>query len=87
MIKEDLSVNASDLFQEVETHPVGCASLAQVHRAILKNGEEVAVKIQYPTVAKDTQVDLRNIEYATRLCERIFPRFQFSVSIHFHSHG
>lgn len=87
VIKEDLGVNASDLFQEVETHPVGCASLAQVHRAILKNGDEVAVKIQYPTVAKDTQVDLRNIEYATRLCERIFPRFQFSVSIHFHHHG
>ena len=79
VLKEDLGVTTSDLFSEVDQDPVGCASLAQVHRAVLKNGEEVAVKIQYPTVAKDTEVDLRNIEFATRICERIFPRFQFSV--------
>lgn len=80
VLKEDFNATTSDLFLEVDQEPVGCASLAQVHRAVLKNGDEVAVKIQYPTVARKTQVDLRNIDYAARLCEFIFPRFQFSVS-------
>lgn len=35
--------------------------------------------MQYPSVARDTQVDLRNMEMVTKLCECIFPRFQYSV--------
>ena len=79
VIKEDLGADASELFSEVESKPVGCASLAQVHRGKLKTGEEVAIKVQYPSVARDAQVDLRNMEMVTKLCERIFPRFQYSV--------
>ena len=79
VLKEDLNAETKDLFLEVDQSPVGCASLAQVHRGVLKNGEEVAIKIQYPTVAKKTQVDLWNMEIASRICERIFPKFQFSV--------
>lgn len=79
VIKEDLGADAKTLFSEVDDTPVGCASLAQVHRGKLKTGEEVAIKVQYPTVAADTHVDLRNMELATKVCERIFPRFQYSV--------
>lgn len=79
VIKEDLGVDSSAIFREVDEDPVGCASLAQVHHGYLTTGEEVAIKIQYPTVARNTNIDLRNVEYATKLCERIFPRFQYSV--------
>ena len=82
-LKEDLGVNSQAIFRDVDENPVGCASLAQVHHGHLVSGEEVAIKIQYPTVAKNTQTDLRNIELATRICERLFPRFQYSVSVSF----
>ena len=82
-LKEDLGVNSQVIFRDVDENPVGCASLAQVHHGHLVTGEEVAIKIQYPTVAKNTQTDLRNIELATRICERLFPRFQYSVSVSF----
>lgn len=78
-LKEDLGVTSKQIFRDVDEHPVGCASLAQVHHGHLVTGEEVAIKIQYPTVARNTQTDLRNIELATQICERIFPRFQYSV--------
>ena len=80
-LKEDLGVNSQSIFRDVDENPVGCASLAQVHHGHLVTCEEVAIKIQYPTVAKNTQTDLRNIELATRICERLFPRFQYSVRV------
>ena len=79
VIHEDFHVNPEDLFLHVDNTPVGCASLAQVHRGVLRNGEEVAIKIQYPTVAKDTQVDLRNIELVTKVCAKVFKNFQYDV--------
>ena len=60
---------------------MGCASLAQVHRGVLRTGEEVAIKVQYPTVAKDTEVDLRNIELVTKICGKVFKNFQYDVGI------
>lgn len=51
-----------DVFREIDDQPVGCASLAQVHRGVLHSGEEVAVKIQYPSIKKLTQIDFRNIQ-------------------------
>ena len=52
----------SDIFTEIDDQPVGCASLAQVHRGVLLSGEEVAIKIQYPSIKKFTRIDFRNIK-------------------------
>ena len=44
-------------FQHIEQKPLGAASIAQVHRATLKTGEEVVIKVQrkgiYETMARD----------------------------------
>lgn len=81
VIHEDFHAKPEDLFLHVDDTPVGCASLAQVHRGVLRTGEEVAIKVQYPTVAKDTEVDLRNIELVTKICGKVFKNFQYDVGI------
>jgi predicted unusual protein kinase regulating ubiquinone biosynthesis (AarF/ABC1/UbiB family) len=50
---------------------VASASLAQVHRAVLKDGRHVAVKIQRPEIAAAVQTDLRNLRLAVDAIERI----------------
>ncbi|GAP84104.1 putative atypical ABC1 ABC1-A protein kinase [Rosellinia necatrix] len=50
-----------ELFGEFEETPIAAASIGQVHRATLKTGEKVAVKIQFPGVADSINSDLDNI--------------------------
>ncbi|KAI2623464.1 ABC1-domain-containing protein [Xylaria nigripes] len=50
-----------DLFEEFEDTPIAAASIGQVHRATLKSGRKVAVKIQFPGVADSINSDLDNI--------------------------
>ncbi|KAI1284353.1 ABC1 family-domain-containing protein [Xylaria sp. FL0933] len=50
-----------DLFEDFEETPIAAASIGQVHRATLKTGEKVAVKIQFPGVADSINSDLDNI--------------------------
>ena len=45
VIKEDLQQDPKDLFETFDEKPLGTASLAQVHKATLKDGREVAVKV------------------------------------------
>ncbi|KAI1117217.1 ABC1 family-domain-containing protein [Nemania sp. NC0429] len=50
-----------DLFGDFEETPIAAASIGQVHRATLRSGEKVAVKIQFPGVADSINSDLDNI--------------------------
>src|SRR5215472_2672326 len=50
VLASELGRKAEDVFASFERTPVAAASLAQVHRATLKTGEPVAVKIQYPDI-------------------------------------
>ena len=45
---EEFGVSAKDAFAEIDETPIAAASLAQVHRAVMKDGRVVAVKMQYP---------------------------------------
>jgi predicted unusual protein kinase regulating ubiquinone biosynthesis (AarF/ABC1/UbiB family) len=49
-IKQSLGVEPEKIFKQFTPEPFAAASLGQVHRAITKSGEEVAVKIQYPGI-------------------------------------
>ena len=51
-----------DLFIQIDPEPLGAASLAQVHKATLKDGTVVAVKIQHPKVKKHSFVDIKTME-------------------------
>jgi predicted unusual protein kinase regulating ubiquinone biosynthesis (AarF/ABC1/UbiB family) len=52
----------SEYFAEFSDDPVAAASIGQVHRAVLRDGREVAIKIQYPGVAEAIREDLANTE-------------------------
>lgn len=51
-----------DVFDSFEKEPLGAASLAQVHKATLKDGTVVAVKIQHPQVKCHSFVDIKTME-------------------------
>jgi predicted unusual protein kinase regulating ubiquinone biosynthesis (AarF/ABC1/UbiB family) len=61
-IKRELGAQPERLFASFEPVAFAAASLGQVHRAFLKSGEEVAVKVQYPGVDKTVEEDLGNLK-------------------------
>lgn len=54
--------SAVEYFAEFMETPMAAASIGQVHRAVLRDGRAVAVKIQYPGVAQAIRDDLANTE-------------------------
>ncbi|MBS0203620.1 MAG: AarF/ABC1/UbiB kinase family protein [Planctomycetes bacterium] len=61
MVFSELGDDPENLFAEFDKQAFAAASLGQVHRARLKTGEEVAVKIQYPGIARSIGEDFRNL--------------------------
>jgi predicted unusual protein kinase regulating ubiquinone biosynthesis (AarF/ABC1/UbiB family) len=60
-LDEELGAPPERLFAEFEQAPMAAASLGQVHRARLKDGRAVAVKVQYPGMAEALASDLDNV--------------------------
>ena len=58
IVETELRVRISKVFQEFEAVPIAAASLGQVHRAILRDGREVVVKVQRPDVREVIRKDL-----------------------------
>jgi predicted unusual protein kinase regulating ubiquinone biosynthesis (AarF/ABC1/UbiB family) len=62
VIERELRQPLEAVFSEFSPEPVASASLAQVHRAVLRDGRIVAVKVQYPGIDQIVAIDLKNIE-------------------------
>jgi ubiquinone biosynthesis protein len=58
VFEAELGVRLSKAFMEFDPAPLGCASLAQVHRAVLRDGRQVAVKVQRPDIAEMIRSDI-----------------------------
>lgn len=72
VVEEDLGRPIHELFSHFETTPLAAASIAQVHRATLRTGEDVVVKVQRPSVATRVREDLRVMAWlAPKLIGRI----------------
>lgn len=60
-IERELGQSVEDLFEKWDDTPIASASIGQVHRATLKDGREVAVKIQHPGIVDAVESDLNNM--------------------------
>ena len=70
-IEEETNKRLEETFSEFDPKPLGSASIGQVHRAVLKkNGQEVAVKVQYPEAQELFTDDIHAIR---KLCEWFAP--------------
>jgi predicted unusual protein kinase regulating ubiquinone biosynthesis (AarF/ABC1/UbiB family) len=58
IVQSELHKPIHELFQSFDQQPLATASMAQVHRAVLPDGSEVAVKVQRPGVRQRIEIDL-----------------------------
>ena len=72
-IERELGAPLSSIFSEFDSTPIAAASIAQVHRARLATGEEVAVKVCRPGIGSVIEGDLAIMGYLARLAERYLP--------------
>ena len=85
VLEEELGVRLNKVYVEFDEVPIGSASLAQVHRAKLRNGKEVAVKVQRPYVDELIRADLDTLANVADKADRVTDigrRLRFADWVH-----
>ena len=72
IIEEELGNSIDRIFTDFSDSPVASASIAQVHKAVLPGGEEVAIKVQRPGIDRIIEVDLEIMLHLATLVEKHF---------------
>ena len=75
-IEEELGKSVYELFLTLDQKPLASASIAQVHRATLLNGETVVVKVQRPHIEEIIKTDVQLIAFLAKLIERTIPELR-----------
>lgn len=70
VIEEELGVPVDELYASFDDTPIASASIGQVHRATLHDGQEVAVKVQRPGIEDEVDADLELLLRQARFLER-----------------
>ncbi len=78
IIESELGGPPESMFEHFDESPLAAASIGQVHRARLKDGEEVVVKVQRPGIRKIIEVDLEIMLHLASLMERHLEEFQLN---------
>jgi ubiquinone biosynthesis protein len=73
IIESELCVPISELFLSFDCEPLATASMAQVHRAVLHDGTEVAVKVQRPGVRQRIEIDIEVMHEVARFASKYTP--------------
>ncbi|MEK6247723.1 MAG: AarF/ABC1/UbiB kinase family protein, partial [Planctomycetales bacterium] len=73
-ITQELGQPIEEIFDDFDEHPLASASIGQVHRARLKSGEEVVIKVQHADIERKMTVDLDILSGLAQLAERV-PEF------------
>ncbi|MCA9772171.1 MAG: AarF/ABC1/UbiB kinase family protein, partial [Myxococcales bacterium] len=72
-IEEELGKPVEELFARFEEQPLAAASIAQVHRATLKTGEEVVIKVRRPNLAEIIKTDLDIMGLLAEMIDKNIP--------------
>lgn len=70
IIRSEISLSA---FKSIDPKPIGSASIAQVHRATLKNSTDVVIKVMKPTVETGIITDLNFLLISSKILEFLLP--------------
>src|SRR5215216_3282946 len=73
VLEEEWEEPVEELFEDFSHDAAAAASIGQVHRAVLPDGRKVAVKVQYPGVAKALRADMQNAGMIMRLAKALAP--------------
>ncbi|MDX3384912.1 AarF/ABC1/UbiB kinase family protein [Streptomyces niveiscabiei] len=73
VLAERLGADWQDLFLEFDDKPAAAASIGQVHRAVWRDGRDVAVKVQYPGAGEALLSDLNQLSRFARLLGPLVP--------------
>ncbi len=68
-----------EVFSSFDETPLASASLGQVHRACLKGGECIVVKVQYPGIEEVIAADIRTLRFVIRILQRLYPHINLEV--------
>jgi cytochrome P450/predicted unusual protein kinase regulating ubiquinone biosynthesis (AarF/ABC1/UbiB family) len=74
-VERELGRPLGEVFSEIDAEPLAAASLAQVHRARLRDGSPVVIKVQYPEIARLARVDLASLRRALAVVAKIESNF------------
>lgn len=66
-VEKELGKPLVQIFKSFDEQPFAAASIGQVHKAVLPNGQQVVVKVQYPGVEEACESDLKQVRLALRL--------------------
>ncbi|MBI3725209.1 AarF/ABC1/UbiB kinase family protein [bacterium] len=72
-VEAELKRPLSEIFSDFEDQPLAAASIAQVHRATLKDGRRVILKVQRPNLERTISTDLGILEWLAELAEERMP--------------
>jgi len=78
-IEASLGRPLQQCFAQVDEVPLASASLAQVHRGRTHDGQDVAIKVQYPDIDRVVATDLANFSFFVHLLVRLEPNFDLRI--------
>ena len=81
VVSEELGASGDGLLAHMEHTPIASASIGQVHRALLPDGSPVAVKIQYPEIARAIESDFGPAAVGTKMASLFYPHAKIDTFV------
>lgn len=77
-IREELGP-VDEIFSSFDAAPIASASLGQVHKACLRDGDCVVVKVQYPGIEDVISADIKTLNFVIKILKRLYPHINLDV--------